>query len=176
MNDLYSVYASSLFGVCIEDKKLDKVFDDLSLISNVFKENKKYINILDSYRLKKEEKEMLIDKAFKKHIDIYALNFLKLLCAKNIVYMFYKIEHEFSKKYYKYKGIEKATVITAVEISDKTKQKLQESLEKFNNKKIIMDVKTDSEILGGMIIKFENSVMDFSIKQQLDSIEKYIFS
>ncbi len=176
MNNLYSVYATSLFSVCIEEKKLDKVFNNLCLINNVFKENKGYFDVLSSHRLTKEEKELLIDNAFKRYIDIYTLNFLKLLCSKNILYLFDKIEKEFCKKYYKFKNIEKVTVITAIELSEKSKKKLKESLEKHTGKKIIMDLKLDSQIIGGMIIKFENSIIDLSIKQKLDSIEKYVFS
>lgn len=176
MSKLSNLYAMSLYSIAMEENKLEVVFNDFELILKIFKENPDYIKLLNSYAIEKKEKERLIDEAFKNHIHVYTLNFLKILSTNNIINMFYDCEKAFRKRYYDDKGIEKVTVTTAVEISNQTKEKIKNKLEKMTGKKIIMQLSVDESILGGMIIRFANSQIDASVKNKLDDIKKHIFS
>ena len=176
MNKISNLYAMSLFDVCLDENKVDEVFSDFELILKVFRENEKYIKLLNSYAIVKEEKEKLIDEAFKENINEYTLNFLKLLSTKNIINTFYDCEKAFRKKYYEYKGIENVNVTTAIEMSKETQENLKQKLEKITGKKVIMSLKVDENILGGMVIHFANSIVDASVKSKLEDIKKHIFS
>ena len=176
MSKISNLYAMSLFDVCLDDGKVDEVFLDFELVLKVFKENEDYIKLLNSYAIEKKEKEKLIDEAFKENINEYTLNFLKLLSTKNIMNTFFDCEKTFRKKYYEYKGIENVNVITAIKISEESKEKLKQKLEKITGKKVVINLSVDEGILGGMIIRFANSIVDASVKSKLEDIKKHIFS
>ena len=80
------------------------------------------------------------------------------------------------KLYNKKNNIENVTAITAVELSDELKAKLISKLEKESGKKIQLETKVDKEILGGIILRTENSQTDASVRARLDAIKAQLSS
>ena len=80
------------------------------------------------------------------------------------------------KMYRKEHGIELVDVITAVPLSDEMSEKLKSKLEAKLSKKIILSVSVDPSILGGIIVRTENSQIDSSVKTRLENVEKQIKS
>ena len=175
MNSLASVYASSLFSLAQDENKLDLIMEEITELSSVFSENEEYCTLLDSPIVKLSERLSLIDKAFS-DADEYILNFIKILCEKKCVHLFPACAKHFEKLYNKANNIEKVTVITAVALSDSLKEKLVSKLEKEYSKKIVPEYRVDSEILGGIIIRTENSQTDASVRSRLDAIKAQLSS
>ncbi|MCK5232495.1 MAG: ATP synthase F1 subunit delta, partial [Desulfobulbaceae bacterium] len=71
-------------------------------------------------------------------------------------------------------GISRGSVITAFELSDELKNKIQDKLEKVAGKKVIVTTQIDSSIIGGMIAKVGDLVLDGSIKSQLAGLKESI--
>ncbi len=173
MNSVSSVYSTALFSLASDENKLDVVMDHLGTLNTVLKENKEYFTILDSPTIALPERLSLIDEAFSQ-ADEYVLNFMKVLCEKKCVHLFGDCVKQFEKLYNKEKNIEKVTVITATELSDALKEKLVKKLEKEYSKAIVPEYKIDKEILGGIIIRTENSQTDASVRARLDAIRTQI--
>ena len=175
MSSFSSVYASSLFSLSQDENKTDVIMEQLKELSSVFSENSDYCKLLDSPVIKLSERLDMIDKAFS-GADEYILNFIKILCEKKSVHLFSECAKHFEKLYNKANNIEKVTVITAVALSDSLKEKLVSKLEKEYSKKIVPEYRVDSEILGGIIIRTENSQTDASVRSRLDAIKAQLSS
>ena len=70
-------------------------------------------------------------------------------------------------------GIGEATVRTAFDLSDAQKKQVEDKIlttAKFNE--VIIDYKVDKSLIGGMIIKIGDRVVDSSIANQLESLRK----
>ena len=173
MNSVSSVYSTALFSLASDENKIDIIMDHLCTLNTVLKENKEYFTILDSPTISLPERLSLIDEAFSQ-ADEYVLNFMKVLCEKKCVHLFGDCVKQFEKLYNKEKNIEKVTVITATELSDALKDKLVKKLEKEYSKKVLPEYKIDKEILGGIIIRTENSQTDASVRARLDAIRTQI--
>ncbi len=173
MNSSAFVYAASLFSLAEEENKLDSVMEELNLLAVIFEENKEYKDILDSPVIPVSERLCLIDKAFS-DVDEYIVNFLKILCEKKLVHLFNSSVKQFEKLYNKKNNIEKVTVITAVPLSDALKEKLVAKLSEEYSKNIVPEYKIEKEILGGIIIRTENSQTDASVRSRLDAIRAQI--
>ena len=175
MRSVYSVYAASLFSLSQEENKTDLIMQQLNTVSSVFSENKEYSNLLDSPTIPLTQRLGLIDEAFS-GADEYVINFLKILCEKKIIHIFTDCVRHYEKLYFKANNIEKITVITAVPMSDSLKEKLVSKLEKEYSKKVLPDYKIDKEILGGIVIRTENSQTDASVRSRLDTIKAQLSS
>ncbi len=173
MNSFSSVYATALFSLARDENKLDTIMTELDTLSTVIKENKEYLTILDSPTISLSERLNLIDEAFSGACE-YVLNFIKVLCEKKCVHLFPDCVKQFEKLYNKEKNIEKVTVITATELSDALKEKLIKKLEAEYSKTVLPEYKVDRDILGGIIIRTENSQTDASVRARLDSIRTQI--
>ncbi|MCB2169635.1 MAG: F0F1 ATP synthase subunit delta [Deltaproteobacteria bacterium] len=65
------------------------------------------------------------------------------------------------------KGIARASLVSATELGDDTVDKIRAALSKRTGKDIILDVQQDPELIGGIVTKIGDLVLDGSIKTQL---------
>lgn len=165
-------YATSFFELAKEENLLDTAFSDIVAISQALKDNKDLLNVLCSPIIKAEDKNEIILKVFKDEIHEYTKNFLMVLNSKKRINLFFDIALEFEKIYNIEMGIEKAVITTAIEFSDAEKESLLEKLSAKQNKKIKAEFKVDASILGGVIVSFDNKLIDGSVKAKLDNINK----
>lgn len=173
MSSFSSVYAASLFSLAQDENKADTILNELKEIGSFFEENKDYPKLLDTPTLSLEERLGLIDKAFL-GAEEYVLNFIKILCEKKCTHSFLSCVKHYEKLYNKANNIEKITVVTAVPLSDSLKEKLIAKLEKEYSKKIVPEYRVDKKILGGIVIRTENSQTDASVRSRLDAIRAQI--
>lgn len=168
-------YALSLFSLAEEENITEQVFEELNDICAIFKENPDYTALLDSPTVNVEVRVGLIDEAFK-GLTEYVINFLKILCEKKYIHLFPDCVKEYEKQYNQKLGIEKVTAITALPLSDDLTEKLIKKLEKETGKKIKLEKKVDASILGGIILRSENSQTDASVRARLDGIRTALSS
>lgn len=175
MKSLAVTYAQSLFSLAEEENKEKEIFDELTELSLIFRENPEYAVLLDSPTVNVSERCNLIDEAFSACGE-YVKNFLKILCEKKYIHIFHECVREYEKQYNKKLGIEKVTAITAVPLSDELTEKLISKLEKETGKKIALGLKVDKSILGGIILRTENSQTDASVRARLEGIRTELSS
>ena len=175
MSSFAHVYASSLFSLAEDEKLCDVFMEQLSAIDVIIKENKEYTVLLNSPTLSLEQRIALIDEAFS-CVHEYVINFLKLLCEKKCTHIFSDCVKEYKKLYCKKNNIENVTAITAVPLEGELKAKLISKLEKDYGKKIQLETKVDKSILGGIILRTQNSQTDASVRARLDAIKAQLSS
>lgn len=175
MKSLAVTYAHSLFALAEEENKEKEIFDELTELSLIFRENPEYTVLLDSPTVNVSERCNLIDEAFSACGE-YVKNFLKILCEKKYIHIFPDCVREYEKQYNKKLGIEKVTAITAVPLSNELTEKLISKLEKETGKKIALELKVDKSILGGIILRTENSQTDASVRARLEGIRSELSS
>lgn len=175
MKSFSKTYALSFFALCVEENLTETVMEDIKTVLEVFTENKEYSSLLDSPVVPLEERLSLIDEAFEV-LHEYVRNFIKILCEKKNTYMFTSCAKEFEKLYNKHNNIEKITVVTAVSMDESLIKKLKEKLETKMGKNIILQQKVDPSIIGGIVLRTENSQTDASVRARLEKIRTELSS
>ena len=168
-------YSHSLFSLAEDEGLTEKIYEELKSIFEILSENKEYISLLDSPTIPAEKRFELIDEAFSSYME-YITNFVKILCEKRCAYLLPDCIKEYEKLYYEKHGIKRVTAITAVPLSDELHKKLVAKLEKEWGKKIELSAKVDESILGGIILRTDNSQTDASVRTRLDNIKAQIAS
>lgn len=166
-------YGKALFLLALEEKKDEKIFDEVKSLLKIFKENDEYITILDSPAVMLEEKLSLIDNSLIE-CDEYVLNFVKILCEKHSVFQFEDCVKAYSKEYDKYHNIIRSVVISAVKLSDSQLEKMRLALEKKSGKTVFLENEIDASLIGGVVLRTEGKQFDGSIKGRLDSMKRSI--
>ena len=69
------------------------------------------------------------------------------------------------------KGLLRAEVTTAVALSDGFYQKLLATLEKLSNKRVVLEKKHDPTLIGGVVLRIGDLVLDSSLKTRLDGLK-----
>jgi F-type H+-transporting ATPase subunit delta len=121
-----------------------------------------------------EKKAVLKQIAGKLGITGSVMNFANLLADKNRLVSIPDIAADFKAMLDEQHGIISGKLVTAVAISDSRKVELKERLEKQTGKKLVLDFATDAEILGGVVLQIGDSVLDASLRAQLNILKETI--
>lgn len=167
-------YAGALFEAGLELEKLDLFKDDLGAVVNVLDSEKDLYKILSHPKISEDEKKELMKTLFEGKICEEVLNFLYILIDKRRESNIKSIFNTFQGEYNNYKGIVEVTAITAVELDDDRKDKLQKVLSDKMNKKVNLTNTIDKNIIGGVMLRTNDKFIDGSIKGQLVEMEKVI--
>ncbi len=169
MNSDAHVYGLSMFSLACDEGSEKEILDELKTAAALFKENAGYSSLLDSPAVSLDERLSLIDTAFS-GAHMYVLNFLKILCEKRYTHLFIECVKEYEKAYEKKNNITRITAITARALSDDQRTRLIKKLENEYGKKVILSETVDKSIIGGIVIKGENSQTDASVLSRLNAL------
>lgn len=168
-------YANALMELATEKNVLKQVADDMELVFNGIANSKELRTILKSPIVKTEKKEAILNDIFKSKIGDVSVNFIQFVVKKNRENLIYDILKRFKELYYLKINHVEAKVISSVELTEQQKNKLQNSLEQYTQKDVTPIFSIDDSIIGGFVVKINDTVLDASIKQQLNKLRKKLF-
>lgn len=171
---LERVYAAALFELCCENDCLEEVYDEMRQTVEIFDNNKEYLNLLSSPLISEADKHEILNKTFGGKTSDLLLDFLCVLSDKGRAKAFDGIYSEFKTMYNKQMNILEVKVTAYEKMSETVKEKLVNKLASVTGKKIILNERIDKSILGGIIVKYENTEIDSSVKGKLDKLKKQI--
>jgi len=166
-------YAVALFNNAKFDNTQDKVFEEITFVSSIIKDNPKIKELLSSQVVNKADKIELINSLIKNiKISKIIQNFLLLLIKNSRTAILPSIIDEYNKLLYESKNIKMVQVISASELKPIEQEWIKSRIEKELNQKIAVILNIDPTIIGGIIIKYDSMLEDYSIKGSLDKIAK----
>lgn len=99
-------------------------------------------------------------------------SFLLLLFDKKRFGFLSSINEFYQKLADSLKGIERASLVSATELSSETIEKIRSTLSRRTGKEILLDVKQDPSLIGGIVTKIGDLVLDGSIKTQFTNMSE----
>ena len=162
-------YATAVFNFANESKSLSNWSDALVLLSAVVKDEH-IKSIIEDSKVLDSEREDLILNVCKGKLDENGSNFVKLLVENKRLLILPEISLFFEELKAEAEGTIEAEIIMAEKPNQKTVDDLLKSLEKKFNKKIEGKVVIDKNIIGGTKIVVGDSVIDASVRAQLDNL------
>jgi F-type H+-transporting ATPase subunit delta len=165
-------YAKALFAIGKEDGKYETYNEALQAFADLFTATPEVKDALTNplYPLDVREKAMA---AMVKSMDMDKImgNFLNLLVEKKRADILPEIAEGFQIMVDEDKNISHGSVISAVKLDKKLQNKVQATLEKLTGKKVELTASVDPSIIGGIIAKVGDLVLDGSIKTQLAGLK-----
>jgi len=162
-------YATAVFNFANESKGLSNWSDTLVLLSAVI-QDEHIKSIIEDSKVLDSEREDLILNVCKGKLDENGSNFVKLLVENKRLLILPEISLFFEELKAEVEGTIEAEIIMAEKPNQKTVDDLLKSLEKKFNKKIEGKVVIDKNIIGGTKIVVGDSVIDASVRAQLDNL------
>lgn len=164
-------YSEALFEVALEDNTIDKFLEELQFIADTLKMYPEFFTLLKSPQIHVSEKKEMVSEVFKDALSPEISNFIKIILDKNRSYYILQIKDAFEDLVNNHKGIIEAVAITAIPLNDEDKLKLKEKLEKITGKNIKIQNKIDTSLLGGVLVRIGDKVIDGTVKGRLDELK-----
>jgi F-type H+-transporting ATPase subunit delta len=170
-------YGDALFELALENHKIDLYFEESKEVLEVLNSNEELLKLLNHPKISKEEKEKVIENVFKGRISDDLTGFFVLIVKKDRQGMIKEILSYFISKIKEYKKIGIAYVTTAIELSDAYKKQVESKLIATTEYvEFEMNYNVDSSIVGGMIIRIGDRVVDSSIRTKIYNISKELYN
>lgn len=166
-------YGDALFEVAVEDGTVDTLQEEVEVVSELLTANEEYIKLMTHPKLPLEEKVSLVEQAFKGKVSDDMTGFLVAVAEKGRFGEIHTILSYFTDRVREYKKIGVAYVTSATTLSDKEKQAIEQRLlETTSYVKFLMEYSVDKSLIGGVVIRIGDRVVDSSIKSKLNKMAK----
>ena len=168
-------YAKALFAVGKEENVLDEYSGNLAEIVEAMKSTPEITDALINPMYPVEAKEKVMEHlAGAMKASKIMKNFLTLLVQKKRADVLPEIAEVFQDLVDDAANISRGTVVSATELNSDLNDKVKATLEKITGKKVVLQNVVDSSIIGGIVAKVGDLVLDGSIKSQLKGLKESI--
>ena len=163
-------YAQAIFELALEKKELEGCQKGLDQLAELTRDES-LMALLENPKLPFEAKEHLLrEKLGEGHPFVF--NLALLLVSKDGLRLAGDIDHHFRLLFDAYRGIEHAEVTTAVPLNEKEREIVSNRIGEFTGRKVTLDLQVDPSIIGGFIARIGDTMIDGSVRQNLDSLGK----
>ena len=168
-------YGEALFKLAMEENTLDQIAEEAKVVLEAFQNNDELARLLNHPKVSKEEKVTVIENIFKGKFSDSIVGFLVLIVEKGRYNEIDNIFQYFLSEVMEHKNIGVANVTSAFPLSESQKKDIEDRLlqvTKYVEFKMNFDV--DKELIGGIVIRIGDRVIDGSIRNKLNEMTKQL--
>ena len=168
-----TTYADALFETGIEENTLDDLYDEALSVRQILKDNPDFSRLMNHPKILKEEKEQIMESVFKGRLSDEFTGFLRLIVANKRYADIDSILDYFVLKVKEHKKIGIAYVTTPLELTESQKEAVKKKiLDTTDYVSMEMNYAIDESLIGGMVIRIGDRVVDSSIRTKLEGLKK----
>jgi F-type H+-transporting ATPase subunit delta len=173
VEEIAAVYAHALFEVAQERDLLEVVREQLREFASALEENRELSFFFFSpYFTSDEKKEGL--RAAVTDADPAFMNFLEALLERHRMPAIYRIRDRYEKLWEEEEQLLPVEVTSAIELEEDTVESIAERIREQTGRKVEISSTVDPDIIGGLVLRVGNSVLDASIRTRLNQLRRQV--
>ena len=166
-------YGDALFELAVEEDKIDVLLEETVALQKILAENADFGRLMNHPKIIKEEKIEVAKTVFEGRVSEDLLGFLTIIISKDRYRESDDILKYFVAKVKEHKGIGIAAVTTAVPLKDaQCKEVEKKLLDTTQYRSMEISYNVDASLIGGMVIRIGDRVVDSSIRTKLNELQK----
>ena len=173
MEEIAQVYSRALFEAAEDQDKLDVVREQVGAFADALEENRDLAVFFFSPYFSTEEKKDGLGKVLDGADDIVR-NFLELLVEKHRMPAVYRIRRAYDALWEEANKLLPVEVTSAIELDRETVQQIGDKIGERTGRKVQLESKVDPDILGGIVVRVGDRILDASIANRLESLRKQV--
>ena len=177
MSQLGDRYARAIFELGVETNQLKPLTDQIQRIAEVYSESHDLRVVLESPVIDEAKRDAVLkDIASRLELSELATNSLRVLVARRRLRALPEIARRLASLSDEKAGIVRATVISAVPLSEAHYQALSSELERATQKRIVLDRQHDPSLIAGVVTRIGDKTIDGSLKGRLAELESQLLA
>ena len=166
-------YAGAIFDIALKQNTIDRTLEDVEEIARLFS-NRKLAYLLKEPKIPMQRKEAAIRQALASKVLPTSLNLALLVVQRELVEAMPNIARELKQMVLDYKNEAVAEVTTAAPMDEQQLNEIKQALERRTGKHIIMQTRVQPDILGGVVARVGDQVIDASIRHRLAALQQQL--
>ena len=168
-------YARALFDFSVDKNIMHQVTADFQNLEIFLDETAELMDYLNNPIVNKTEKREILTKTLQSQVNTETFKFLMVLVDRGRISLLKSVISNYLELVYETASIKMIEVSTAFPFTNLQKNTLIQKLKELTNaREIRLIITVDSSLIGGFLIKTDSKVIDFSIKNQLQSLAKHL--
>jgi len=173
MEELAQVYARSFFEAAKDAGKLDELREQLIQFAEAVQENRELQVFFFSPYFSTQEKtdalgRLLVD------ADEQLVNFLELLIENHRMPVIFRIRRTFEQLWEQENRLLPVEITSAIELDDATTGSVAQRIGESTGRRVTLTTHVDPSILGGIVVRVGNAILDASIRNRLEQLRKHV--
>ncbi len=160
-------YAEAVFEIGVESNTVDAWLQDVRLIAEYFS-NRQLIFVLGEPNIRFDRKEAIVRDLLSEKIRPEAMGLALTLVERGLVALAGRVRDQFELLYNNYRGQDIAHVTSAMPLDDASRASITRQLETITGKRIILREQVDPALLGGVIARVGDTLIDGSVRRRLE--------
>jgi ATP synthase F1 delta subunit len=173
MEEIAVVYSRSLFEAALEQDKLDEVREQLGELADALQGDRQLQVFFFSPYFSTQEKEEGLHRAVQGAEPIF-LNFLELLLENHRMPAIFRIRRNYDHLWEAHNRLLPVEVTSAVELDERTVRGIGDRIAEQTGRKVELSSTVEPDILGGIVVRVGNQVLDASIRNRLETLRKQV--
>lgn len=173
MEEVAQVYARALFEVAVEHDSLDEIHEQLAQFSDAMHENRELTRFFFSPYFSVSEKKEGLERAVQGAHPAFA-NFLQALIERHRMPVIFRIRADFDALWDEARKLLPVAITSAVKLDSDTVKNLGDRIGKQVDRQVEVSTSVDPDILGGVVLRVGNVILDASIKNRLEQLRKQV--
>jgi len=173
MEEIAEVYGRSLFAVAQEHDKLDVIREQLGQFSDALQDNRDLAIFFFSPYFSTPEKKDGLTRAVS-GAEPTLVNFLELLIEKHRMPAIFRIRRYYDGLWERENKVLPVQISTATTLDDAIVKQIGDRIAQDTGQQIELTVDVNPDILGGIVLRVGNSILDASIRNRLDNLRKHV--
>ena len=166
-------YAQAVFQLAVENDRIETWAEDLRVLA-VALDDEQLAGFLDAPQVTKERKLAVIHDVVGPTVGPLAVNLVGMLASRGLARLIPGILEEYGRLVDAQKGVERVEVITAVQLDKVQEAEVSAMLSGLIGKQIRLTTYVEPEIIGGLIARTEDRVIDGSVRTRLREMRRDI--
>ncbi|MDZ4711328.1 MAG: ATP synthase F1 subunit delta [bacterium] len=164
-------YSIALYEVAESQGNIEQVSKDISDILGLINSNTNFALFLSSPVINRIKKTEIVKEIFGGKVSELTMSFMVLLLSRGREKLTRDVFFDFLNLKKEKNGIVDVSIRSAVELNDEEKARMKEKIDGYTHLKSDMTFEIDKSIIGGFIAKINDTVLDASIKRQLERLK-----
>jgi len=173
MEEIAQVYARSLFEVAKEQDKLDVVREQLGQFADALDGDRELSIYFFSPYFSTTEKKDGLGKLLE-GVDPVVENFLSLLIENHRMPAVFRVRREYDALWEEENRRLPVTITSAVALDEATVKSIGDAIGRQTNQQVDLTANVDPDVLGGLIVRVGNSILDASIRNRLENLRRSV--
>jgi F-type H+-transporting ATPase subunit delta len=175
MEELAQVYGRALYEVADEQGKVQELREQLGQFADALEGNRELKLFFFSPYFSTAEKQQALA-GLLEGADEAFVEFLKLLIENHRMPVVFRIRREYERLWADANRVLPVQVTSAIELDETTTQSIGASIGQSTSRKVTLTTRVDPDILGGIVVRVGNSILDASIRSRLEQLRKQVAS
>ena len=171
-NIIARIYAETLLRLAERERAVEEIDAGVAVLGALLAEDERFARFLAAPQIAATAKRALVERALGERLPPALVKFLRLVIDKHREPMLGEILDAWRELQDARANRTTATLVTAAAVDDAMREGVRVALEGVTGKHVVLDTRVDPALLGGVVIRFGDTVVDGSIKSRLAALRQ----